>query len=213
MIINHPAAERNAEPIFAALEPEITALHERANRIGVEGLTVLEVASGPGQHIEYFARRYPSILWQPSEPQAKMRASIDMRVAAAKLENVQPALELDVCGDWPQQSYDLVIAINLLHISSWATTEALMASAATVLRATGTLMLYGPYSEDGQHNSQGNLEFDADLKRRNPEWGIRDLGEVAEQAAMVGLSSLRVMDMPANNRLLFFNQPFNQPFE
>ena len=188
MIVNYPSAERNAEPIFAVLEPELVVLGERAAQAGDRRLTVLEVASGPGQHIEKFARRCPDILWQPSEPQASMRDSIDARVRVAELDNVAPALNLDVCANWPKQSYDLVLAVNLVHISPWRATEALIAGAARVLNPDGVLMLYGPYRSAGKHCSQGNIDFDADLKRRNPEWGIRDFEAVAEQAAVVGLS-------------------------
>ena len=210
MIVNHPAALRNTDPIFSVLEPELIALGERSARTKAQGLTVLEVASGPGQHIEAFAQRCPGILWQPSEPQDSLRASIDERVRSAGLDNVVQALELDVCADWPNQTYDLVMAVNLVHISPWTTTEALLTGASSVLGAGGTLMLYGPYRLNGEHNSQGNVDFDADLKRRNPEWGIRDLEAVAEQAASVGLPRLRVIDMPANNRVLFFNRSENR---
>lgn len=211
MIVNHPSAQRNADPIFRVLEPELAALAKRAERSEDSRqrearLSVLEVASGPGQHIEHFARLCPGVLWQPSEPQADMRASIDERVRKAGLGNVAPALGLDVCEPWPRQTYDLVMAVNLVHISPWKVTEALMTGAAGVLAAGGTLMLYGPYRVGGEHVAQGNVDFDADLRSRNPEWGIRDLEVVAEQAAAVGLSHLRVIEMPANNRVLFFSR-------
>jgi len=208
-IVNHPAAQRNADPIFKVLEPELAALASRSElseRSAQARLTVLEVASGPGQHIEHFARLSPAVFWQPSEPQPDLRASIDERVHVAGLDNVAPALELDVREVWPKQTYDLVMAVNLVHISPWNVTRALMAGAADVLDVGGTLMLYGPYREAGKHVAQGNVDFDADLRRRNPEWGIRDIDAVAEQADAVGLSRLRAVDMPANNRVLFFSR-------
>lgn len=203
MIVNNPAAARNADAIFAVLKPELARLESRAQS---KPLRVLEIASGPGQHVEAFAGLCPEVLWQPSEPRAQLRDSIDERVRLAGLDNVARALDLDVCGKWPEQTFDLIMAVNLLHIAPWQVTLALMAGASNILHKRGTLMLYGPYSDRGAHNSRGNLEFDADLRARNPQWGIRNLEEVAQQGAAVGFAELRVVDMPANNRTLFFNR-------
>lgn len=203
MIVNNPAAERNAGAIFSVVEPRLKELAETCTELPLQ---VLEVASGPGQHIEMFGRGFPNVVWQPSEPDAALRQSIDERVALAELNNVQPALALDVCTQWPQQPKDLVMAVNLLHISPWRTTVALMTGARQVLRPSGLLMLYGPYSDAGQHNSAGNQQFDLDLRSRNPQWGIRDVEAVIEAAAAAGLSLVQAIEMPANNRTLFFGR-------
>ena len=203
MIVNNPAAKRNAQAIFSVVEPRLKELAEACPELPLQ---VLEVASGPGQHIEMFGREFPDVMWQPSEPDAALRQSIDERCAAAELGNVHPALALDVCAQWPQQSRDLVMAVNLVHISPWHTTVALMTGAAQILRPSGLLMLYGPYSDAGQHNSAGNQRFDLDLRSRNPQWGIRDVEAVTEAAAAAGLTLLQAIEMPANNRTLFFGR-------
>lgn len=210
MIINNPAAGRNAEAIFTVLSTELSALASRvdlsaATQPGQGGLRVLELASGPGQHVELFAGRLPAVRWQPSEPQAELRASIDERVVEAGLDNVAPALALDVRDSWPRGPFHLVMAVNLVHISPWEATEALVAGAAAGLAEGGTLFLYGPYSRSGEHNSQGNIDFDADLRVRDARWGIRDLEDVAELGRAAGLHRMRTVEMPANNLCLLLS--------
>ena len=188
-----PAADRNAGPIWTVLERWLPARG-----------TVLEIASGTGQHAATFAARAPSLTWQPSDPDAAMRASIDAYARAEGLTNVAPALALDVTRAWPIDAADAVICVNLLHIAPWAATEALIRGAARVLLAGGPLIVYGPFRRDGAHTADSNARFDQQLRMREPSWGIRDLGDVSAEAEANGLTLAEVADMPANNLTVVF---------
>ncbi len=203
MIVNHPAAGRNAEPLYSVVQKVLQNVRGQSPR-------VLEVACGPGQHVELFASRHPQVHWQPTEPQEPMRVSIDARVARARLNNVAAALDLDVRAEWPvawqRERFDLIMAVNLLHISPWAVTEALVANAAGVATEAAALLIYGPFKRAGEHTSPGNLAFDAELRERDSRWGIRDLEAVAEVAKTSGWFEREVVAMPANNFCLLFGR-------
>lgn len=191
-----PAARRNAGPILSVLRAHLPAKGR-----------VLEVAAGTGQHAAAFAAALPGLDWTPSDPDAQARASIAAWRAEANLPNLADPLALDV-GDaatWPQGPLDAVICINMVHISPWSATQALMSGAASTLaRPGGLLVLYGPYLEAHVETAPGNLAFDADLKARNPEWGLRDREAVVDLARERGLMLTRRVAMPANNLMLLF---------
>jgi SAM-dependent methyltransferase len=188
-----PAAERNKQPILEVLRPLLP-----------ESGAVLEIASGTGQHVCHFAEALPGIRWQPSEPGVMDRATLAQRIIESGLTNVDAPLALDVLGDWPPAGpFDAVLCINMIHISPWPATEALMRGAAKLLAPRGYLVLYGPYLENG-NAAPSNLEFDASLKRRNAEWGLRELEEVTRLAASHGLRRQQVVRMPANNLTVVF---------
>lgn len=189
-----PAAERNKDPILAVLESVLPA----------QG-AVLEIASGTGQHVCHFAQALPGIRWQPTEPDDESREAMIIRIREAGLGNVQQPLALDVSQPrWPvAEHYDAILCINMVHISPWAATQALLHGAARHLSSGGKLVLYGPYLENGSA-VQSNLDFDASLKRRNPEWGLRELEEVTRLAATLSLQRQQVVRMPANNLTLVF---------
>ncbi|MBC9205989.1 DUF938 domain-containing protein [Roseomonas aerophila] len=189
-----PAAARNRDPILQALKPHLPP----------SGL-VLEVASGTGEHILHLAQALPGLRWQPTEPQPEGRASID--AWAAGLPNVLPALPLDAAGDdWPVLRADVVLCINMIHIAPWAAAEGLFAGAARLLGPGGLLALYGPYHRKGQKLEPGNAAFDAELRQRDPAWGLREVGEVAALAGRCGFGAPEVVEMPANNLMLLFRR-------
>jgi SAM-dependent methyltransferase len=189
-----PAAERNKQPILAVLESVLP-------RAG----SVLEIASGTGQHVCHFAQALPGIRWQPTEPEDDSRAAMSIRIREAGLGNVAEPIALDVSApSWPVEPlYDAMLCINMVHISPWSATQALLQGAARHLPPQGKLILYGPYLESGQA-APSNLEFDASLKQRNPEWGLRELEEVTRLAVANGLHRQQVVRMPANNLTLVF---------
>ena len=189
-----PAAERNKDPILTVLESVLPA----------EG-AVLEIASGTGQHVCFFAQALPEIRWQPTEPDAESREAMIIRIREASLANVRQPLALDVSQPrWPvAEHYDAILCINMVHISPWPATEALLRGAARHLSPGGKLILYGPYLENGAA-VQSNLDFDASLKRRNADWGLRELEEVTRLAATQALHRQQVVRMPANNLTLVF---------
>lgn len=186
------AAERNRGPILAELRRLLPA----------HGVA-LEIASGTGQHAAHFAAALPGWQWQPSDLDPVARASID--AWRDGIANVRPALELDVMEPaWPgvPASLDAIFCANLLHIAPWPTCAALMQGAARHLAPSGLLLLYGPYVVDGEPTAPSNLAFDADLRARNPAWGLRRLAEVMEQAEAAGFALRERVAMPANNLLL-----------
>jgi SAM-dependent methyltransferase len=193
-LLSSPAAERNKDPILAVLETVLPASG-----------SVLEIASGTGQHLCFFASHLPALTFQPTEPDAASRDSMVARIRAAGLTNVETPLALDVLeSSWPvAATYDAVLCINMIHISPWPATQALCRGAARHLAAGGKLLLYGPYLENGAA-AQSNLDFDASLRRCNSAWGLRDLEEVTRTAAAHGFTRQQVVRMPANNLTVVF---------
>jgi len=189
-----PAALRNRGPILEILRTVLPPT----------GL-VLELASGSGEHVTHFAAALPDLTWQPSDPSIEALASIDAWVAAEGLNNVLPPLDLDVTAEsWPIERADAVIAINMVHISPWAATLGLLRHAGTLLPSGGSLVLYGPYQRANEALAPSNAAFDADLRARNPAWGLRYLEEVTREAEAVDLRLDRVVAMPANNLSVLF---------
>jgi hypothetical protein len=92
----------------------------------------------------------------------------------------------------------------MIHIAPWEATEALLKGAAEHLAAGSPLVLYGPFREGGEHTAESNARFDADLRARNPAWGVRDLDEVVRVAAELGLVHAETVRMPANNLTVIF---------
>src|SRR5258705_2205876 len=191
-----PAVARNRDPILAVLRRVLPA----------QG-TVLEIASGTGEHAAYFAAALPHITWQPTDPDAEARGSIAAHRAAAQLPNLKAPLALDACApSWPVARAEAVVSINMIHIAPWAAAEGLMASARRLLSPGGVLYLHGPVKENGQHTAPSNAAFDASLRARDPQWGVRDRDEVAALAQRSGLALVERVAMPANNLSLVFHR-------
>jgi SAM-dependent methyltransferase len=187
--LHSAAAERNRAPILDVL----------ARHLPASG-TVLELASGSGQHIVHFARYLPQLHWQPSDLDEQCRASIVAWHADAGLGNVRPPLALDARDvPWPVADLVAVLAINLLHISPWPVTEAVFRGAAQSLDPAGIIYLYGPYRIGGRHTAPSNEAFDASLRGRDPDWGVRDRDEVLAVADQHGFALFQQVEMPANN--------------
>jgi len=191
-----PAALRNREPIAEVL----------AEWLPESGL-VLEIASGTGEHAIYFARRFPALEWQPSDVHADALQSISEWRAETRLPNVHRPLVLDAASaDWPVDRADAVLSINMVHISPWKSALGLIDGAARVLRPGAPLIMYGPWIKDDVPTVESNLAFDADLKQRDPEWGLRSVEEFAAEAEKSGLMLEATRAMPANNLMLLFRR-------
>ena len=194
--LRYIATDRNREPILAVLREVLPP----------RGL-VLELASGSGEHVAHFAVQLPDLTFQPSDPEAPARASIAAWTSFLELSNVRPPLDLDAANPpWPIATADAVLCINMIHISPWTATQGLMRGAAAILPAGAPLYLYGPYVRAGVDTAPSNMAFDADLRRRNPQWGLRDLADVAALAAEHGFSGPTVTEMPANNLSVVFRR-------
>jgi SAM-dependent methyltransferase len=191
-----PAVARNRDPILAVLRRVLPARG-----------TVLEIASGTGEHAVHFAAGLPHLTWQPTDPDTDALASIAAHRAWAQLPNLLAPLVLDACApSWPVTRGDAVVAINMIHIAPWTAAEGLMAGAGRLLARGGVLYLYGPFKEDGRHTAPSNAAFDASLRARDPRWGVRDLDPVAALASEHGLALAERVAMPANNLSLVFQR-------
>ncbi len=191
-----PAPERNREPLLPVLREELPQ----------QG-TLLEVASGTGQHAVFFAQAFPGLRWQPTDLDAESLESIEAWRAEAALPNLLAPLPLDAQSDvWPLTAADAVLCINMIHISPWTSCQGLMRGAARVLPPGGPLVLYGPYFVEGRPTAPSNLAFDASLRERNASWGVRELGAVSAEALQQGLELARVVDMPSNNLTVVFRK-------
>jgi SAM-dependent methyltransferase len=191
-----PSAERNREPLLPVLREVLPA----------QG-TVLEVASGTGQHAVFFARAFPGLVWQPTDLEPENLESIEAWRTDEGTPNLRPPLVLDASAStWPLESVDALVCINMVHISPWEATQGLLRGAARVLTPGGPLVLYGAYFIEGRPTAPGNLAFDASLRERNPAWGVRELGAVTAEARTHGLELERVVDMPNNNFTVVFRQ-------
>jgi hypothetical protein len=187
-----PAADRNKQPILEVL-----------TRLLPDHASVLEVASGTGQHAAHCAAARPGWRWQPTDADPDALPQIAARCAG--LHNVAAPLLLDVLAPaWPALPgpFDAIYCANLLHIAPWTACAGLIRLAAHELRSDGALVLYGPFFVAGETASPGNLAFDADLRSRNPQWGVRQLADVLTEARSAGLSLQQRVDMPAHNLVL-----------
>ena len=193
-----PSAERNKHPILDTLRTFLPT-HGQA----------LEIASGTGQHVVWLAQHLPDWTWQPTEVHRGALYNIEVRANEADLANVLESVQLDVCKEpWFAEAtpYDLVLCINMLHIAPWAACAALMRGAARHLRPQGVLVTYGPYFEADIAPTPSNLEFDQSLRAHDSSFGIRQLADVQDQAALAGLQLQARHALPANNLLLVWGR-------
>ena len=190
------AADRNKGPILDVL-----------CRVLPSVARVLEIAAGTGQHAAHFAAAQPGWEWQPTDGDETALSAIGVRCAV--LPNVLPPMQLDVLAvPWPSAlgRFNGVYCANMLHISPWSTCTALMQGAASRLDKGGRIVLYGPYVVDGEVTAPSNRAFDADLRARNPQWGLRRLADVIAEGKSAGMSFEQRFDMPANNLMLVFRR-------
>lgn len=201
--LDAPAFHRNHLPIWDVLS---RWLDDKPGN-------VLEVGSGTGQHIVEFARQSPHLLWWPSDLDPQNLRSIDAWRQTAHAQNIEPARRIDLSApDWGLSGDDsatlsdltAIFCANVLHISPWATTEGLMQGAAQRLHPGGRIFIYGPFKQDGQHTAPSNEAFDASLRARNPQWGVRDIDDIRHEAHKYNLVLADIAPMPANNMILIF---------
>jgi SAM-dependent methyltransferase len=192
-----PATSRNREPIAEVLARELPA----------QG-TVLEIASGTGEHAVFFAQSFPALDWQPTDPSDEALASIAAYREEERPANLAAPLRLDAAdpASWPVAKADAAVCINMVHISPWEASIGLFKGCAAVLSPDAPLILYGPYLEEGVATAPSNLDFDASLKARNPLWGLRELAGVDRLAAQHGFARAQRYAMPANNLVLVYRR-------
>jgi len=191
---NYPATERNRDVILNVLKQHLPE----------HGL-VLEIASGSGEHITYFAPQLPNLRWQPSEPDTDLRESILAWMAELNSDNILNPLPINVLDEnWDIEKVDAIFNANMIHISKWAVCKGLMKGAGKVLKAGGLLLLYGPFIREGVATAPSNLKVNDSLKQQNPEWGVRQLEDVIAEAEKNNIGLKEIIEMPANNLLVVF---------
>jgi hypothetical protein len=191
-----PATFRNREPIAGVLRDWLPD----------SGL-VLEIASGTGEHAVHFAQCFPNLEWQPSDIHPDALESIRGWRDASGLPNLLEPTVLDSAApDWPIARADCVLSINMVHVSPWGSALGLIDGAANILPAGGALILYGPWLKGDIPTAPSNLAFDADLKRRDPQWGLRRVEDFAVAADKRGFVLAETRSMPANNLMLLLRR-------
>ncbi len=189
------ACDRNKGPILAVLRE---AFADRAR--------VVEIGAGTGQHAVHFARQLPHLAWQPTD-RGEYLEGLAARVAAEGPPNLAAPVELDVLRQpWPLLHGDAVFSANTLHIMSWTAVGALFAGLGRVLARDGVLAIYGPFKYGGRFTTASNAAFDAMLRERDPDSGVREVEAVSALAKAVGLELLADHAMPANNQLLVWRK-------
>ncbi len=191
-----PHVARNAAPIIDVLRGILPD----------EGLA-LEIASGSGEHVLSFARAFPHLVWQPSDPDEASLQSIRAWRGTDGSPNLLSPLQLDAAEHrWPIDEAQAILCINMVHISPWTATEGLMAGAGRLLGSGCPLFLYGAYRQQGVQTAPSNEAFDQSLIARNPMWGLRDLDDVVAEGSRHGLELERIVPMPANNLSVIFRR-------
>ena len=192
-----PATQRNRQPILQVLSEVLPTSG-----------TVLEIASGTGEHAAWFAQQLRPLIWQPSDPDPEMRRSIAAHRADALCQTLKEPVDIDVHSrPWPIAAADAVVCVNMCHIAPWSATESLIRGAGEHLSAGGVLFIYGPFRRNGVATAPSNEAFDQSLRAQNPAWGLRQVEDLAALAEGEGLQLDRAIEMPANNLSLIFARP------
>jgi hypothetical protein len=192
-----PSAERNRDEILGALRELLP-----------ETGTILEIASGTGQHAVHFAPHFPGATWQPSDRRPEALASIRAWADEAGHPNLARPVEIDVTwAGWPVSRAAAIVAINMLHVSPWAACEGLLDGAARTLQPGAPLVYYGAFLRDDRPTAPSNLAFDRSLRERDPDWGVRRYEDVRSAAEGRGLLVEPLRDMPNNNFVMVARAP------
>ncbi len=189
-----PATQRNRDVLVSVLRDILP-----------DTGTVLEIASGTGEHIVHFAAYFPHLSWQPTDFDPAGLASIEAWVAESRLPNIAPAVQLDAAQPiWPIDQVQAIVCINMVHIAPWAAAIGLFAGASKLLSPGARLFLYGPFLEADMPTAPSNEAFDASLRGANPEWGLRSIEDMVKLASDAGFILENRITMPANNLSLVF---------
>jgi hypothetical protein len=192
---HYPATLRNRDPILSVIQQHLP-----------QSGSVLETASGTGEHLTYFAQNLPKIQWQPSDKIDDLFWAIQTR--SQNLPNVRLPQVIDVTkSNSLSQKYTAIFNINMIHIAPWESCQGLFELASTTIEDNGFVYMYGPYKRNGQHTSSSNETFDMNLRSQNPLWGVRNMEDVITIATQFGFIIRQIEAMPANNySLVFYRQ-------
>jgi hypothetical protein len=207
VIGSNPETDSDARRISSAVARNTGPIIDILRHLLPERGTVVEIASGTGEHARAFARAFPHLLWQPTDADPAALRSIGAWRDADALPNLLAPVALDAASDrWPVENAAAIVCINMGHISPWAATLGLLDGAAALLAPGAPLYLYGPYRRRDVPTAPSNEAFDRSLKERNPEWGLRNLEDVVAEAERRSFRLGRVVEMPANNLSVVFRR-------
>jgi hypothetical protein len=188
------SCERNKAPILVVLQQLLPSSGK-----------ILEIGSGTGQHIVYFAPHFPLLQWQPSDRDEYL-PGLTARVGQEGSPNILPPIKLDVLEQWPDGNFDAAYSANTAHIMGWDAVCATFAGLGVHLAAGGLYCLYGPFNQDGRFSADSNREFDRHLRSRDPQMGLRDLEALESLANRSHMVFQKQFPMPANNQILVFQK-------
>lgn len=195
-----PSAARNREPIREALKTRLTL-----------PASVLEIASGTGEHGAYLVEAFDGLSWTYSDIDPP---SLDSQKAwrdADRTGRLSGPLTIDAASKhWDDAEvpgqWDAIFTANMVHIAPFEVTKGLIAGARALLRQQGQLILYGPFARNGLL-APSNAAFSENLKSRDVRWGVRDLDiDLVPLAIRANLALEDVIEMPANNLMVFFRK-------
>jgi cyclopropane fatty-acyl-phospholipid synthase-like methyltransferase len=189
-----PASDRNKQPILDVL---VEVLPSQGR--------ILEIGSGTGQHVVFFAPRFPALGWQPTERNGQLQ-DLSERIRHEGSANILQPLELDVLAEWPDQRYEAAYSANTAHIMSWEAVCAMFSGVGERLRPGGVFCLYGPFNEGGEYTADSNEAFDVKLKSEDSQMGLRDVGRLESLAREHSMEKVQQIQMPANNQVLVFRK-------
>uniref|UniRef100_A0A2A4JYH2 Methyltransferase-like 26 n=1 Tax=Heliothis virescens TaxID=7102 RepID=A0A2A4JYH2_HELVI len=205
----YPAATRNQDPILQVLKRflicDVDCIEDE------ESPLFLEIAAGSGQHLAYFAPHFPGVRFQPTEVDDSLLGSISYYAENCSTKNIMPPKLIDICQKlssygFEENSIDYMYNSNMIHISPYACTVGLFENAGNYLKPDALMITYGPYSKDGVITPESNIQFDASLRARNADWGLRDITDLIKLADKNNLSLMDTIEMPANNKTLIWKK-------
>ncbi|CAG9764391.1 unnamed protein product [Ceutorhynchus assimilis] len=191
--INYPSADRNKFFILEVLEKYIDKNTPAK---------MLEVASGTGQQAAYYATKLPNLTIQPSEYAMEMFDSIRAYAEDVPDNRVKDPIKIDAkTGPWEiDNDFDYILNVNMFHVSPFSCSVGFFKYGGQVLKNNGLIFTYGALMIDGVIEPQSNIDFDRNIRARDPSCGLRDIRDLQKLAAENGITLKHMYDLPANNK-------------
>jgi len=197
------AGNRNREPILGVLKDKLPQDSGR----------VLEMASGSGMHINYFAQHFEHLHFHPSDRDIEVFDHIKDLNDAHGNDNIADPVHLDLTNPetWfnagTPASFSAIFCINIFQVAPISVADGMMKCAEHLLDENGILLIYGPFQVEGEFSTESNQTFHNTLNSAGvPEWGLKDVADLKAAAAKHKMELKEQIDMPANNFSLIFGR-------
>lgn len=190
-----PSEEINKEAILEILKKYFTGKGR-----------LLEIGSGTGQNILYFAQHFKLIQWIASDiPDNHKR--MEQSFKEAKLKNVHGPEVLEIgIDDFPKGIFNYAFTANTLHIMSWKENKTLFKLLGKRLREGSLVFFYGPFNYNQKFTSTSNEELDKWIRDKDAKSGIRNFEDIKQKMEKVGFKILKDYDIDTNNKLIVFER-------